>query len=101
MGISEANHKRELMAEIIAKRAAFEQLAEAGFAEQININLVHGLDIEFFLQHKNHTLKPISEYGYFFGDCYQNVDCDKCGTRLHCILPEDHDGPCKSKEHDK
>lgn len=49
--------------------------------------------LHFFVDHRGHDLRVVSEYGYDLDQCAQRVRCDRCGdaTKL-CRLPRDHAG---------
>lgn len=50
------------------------------------------IDLGFFERHRDHNIRIVDEYGAYVGDCRERVECECCGTRVHCRLPHAHEG---------
>lgn len=91
----DANHRDEMMLDIIKHAAAIAGLAGLPEIAKHDIKLTttyYGdIDPTWFRDHLGHDLRPIDEYGGLATQCHEYVACT-CGTSRRCVLDRGHDG---------
>lgn len=100
---NDANHREDMMLELIAHREELEQVAPLLRAKcfDVRIETSYGdVSAEWFLKHKGHELRPYNEYGAYLNQCEKWVTCD-AGEHHKCILDRNHDGSCDARQKPK
>lgn len=79
------NHGEEFVRVLVRRREIFESLGLAFEEEKfllwdpiIKMGGVY-VDVDFFVKHRGHVLRPRNEYGEFDGMCKANFKCSSCG----------------------
>lgn len=85
-GISDANHRNDLMRVLIAHAGPLAELSQVkGLVGYMELSFDgHHVDLDFFAAHRGHRLRPISEYGYFEEKCGQEYFCPRCQKTVKC-----------------
>jgi hypothetical protein len=89
----EANNRDDLMRTLIqhaGELAAVGRLRSVFNGVDVRVE-GHYLDLEFFVQHEGHRLRPVDEYGRFDVPCGVVVHCPTCRADVACEERE-HDG---------
>lgn len=92
-GFDEANNEKQLMRDLIEHRhafAAFHPVTISGCEVKLLTTWYGSIDTEWFVQHHDHELRPVNEYGVLDGECGRQVRCQECKTSHHCVLPHGH-----------
>jgi hypothetical protein len=103
-GFYDANHKDELMRDIIQYAELFANFAPIE-ASPLGIEIfvdntarTNGsplrVDLSFFAQHRGHHLVVRSEYGDIDDQCGKRFKCGDCDSHLKCARTKGHDGNC-------
>lgn len=88
------NHVGEALIELWNGREAIIAAAFAGVEVQADYQFeLRGIDEGWWRDHKDHDVKPFSEYGYAWDECTEYVECGECGHRERCGLKDKHKGP--------
>lgn len=101
-GFSDANHREGEMADLCASGPKIKQivllLQQVPVIKQSLVpeNLLdyQSLNFDFWIEHGDHRLWPISEYGNLSERCNQQICCLSCGCNYHrrCTLLPGHEG---------
>jgi hypothetical protein len=87
-GFDNANHQDELMRALIQNADAL-----AGLGDLIQHERVYSIDVQintswiplpFFVEHKDHALRAIDEYGCLDAPCTESFFCPKCQKQVAC-----------------
>lgn len=92
MGMSDANHRRDLVLDLVAKADAVAELATV----DVEIRHYHYsyVDASWFLRHRGHRLRGRSEYAQWADECNEREPHPGSwsATRRVCYLSYKHDG---------
>ena len=88
----DANRADDVMARLCTNAKAIAALEPLLGGGTIELRTLWGVvDIEWFAQHADHDLVPVSEYGDFLDQCGEWVEC-VCGSSRRCTKTLRHDG---------
>lgn len=91
-GIDNANHKDDLMRDLIKAAPALADIAD--LMENHGLNMGSGymyVRPRMFATHRGHRLVAIDECGRIDGTCGVRFECT-CGASITCKLPPGHPG---------
>lgn len=97
------NHQEQGFKDLLPHLPFFAEVARRGFDVDFESLGVYGNQrsglAAWALKHDGHRILVRSEYGEISEHCGRSVNCPTCGgDRLHCGLPDGHDGPCTLTE---
>lgn len=93
----DTNHQDELMRHLIANAEIIGRLSPVlrPLQRSDSLRLAAGnyntIDVGWFVEHHEHELVVVDEYGRIDQRCNENFRCKICGTSKWCQLPKDHD----------
>lgn len=89
-------HREDLMIAVCEGARSLAKIAKVATASGLDVRLdtsIGGADLEWFLQHAEHMIVPIDEYGQFRNLCGVRMPDGRTCDRQRGHADGDHDGP--------